>query len=117
MIAIVGTDAPLLAHQLKRLARRISLGIGRGGAVSGHGSGDIFLAFSTANREALHDEERLAALEFIPDPQLNPFFEAVIQAVDEAVINSMVANETMQGCDDHVVYALPHDEVRRLLGT
>jgi D-aminopeptidase len=115
VIAIVGTDAPLLAHQLKRLARRVSLGIGRGGAVSGHGSGDIFLAFSTANRDALHDEERLAALEFVPDPQLNPFFEAVIQAVDEAVINSLVANETMQGCDDHVVHALPHDDVRRLL--
>jgi D-aminopeptidase len=116
VIAIVGTDAPLLAHQLKRLARRVSLGIGRGGAVSGHGSGDIFLAFSTANRDALHDEERLAALEFVPDPQLNPFFEAVIQAVDEAVINSMVASDTMQGCDDHVVHALPHDDVRRLLG-
>jgi D-aminopeptidase len=115
VIAIVGTDAPLLAHQLKRLARRVSLGIGRGGAVSGHGSGDIFLAFSTANRDALHDEERLAALEFVPDPQLNPFFEAVIQAVDEAVINSLVANDTMQGCDDHVIHALPHDDVRRLL--
>jgi len=64
----------------------------------------------------LHDEERLAALEFIPDPQLNSFFEAVIQATDEAVINSMIANETMQGCDEHVVHALPHEQVKRLLG-
>jgi D-aminopeptidase len=116
VIAIVATDAPLLAHQLKRLARRVSLGVGRAGATSGHGSGDIFLAFSTANEAALHDEERLAALEFVPDAQLNPFFDAVIQSVDEAVINSMVANETMQGCDDHVVPALPHDELKRLLG-
>jgi D-aminopeptidase len=116
IIAIVGTDTPLLSHQLKRLARRIGLGVGRGGAVSGHGSGDIFLAFSTANSAALDDGERLMHAQFVPDPQLNPFFEAVIQAVDEAIVNSMVANETMQGCDDHVVHALPHDEVRRLLG-
>jgi len=116
IIAIVGTDAPLLSHQLKRLARRIGLGVGRGGAISGHGSGDIFLAFSTANEHALDDGERLAHADFIPDPQLNPFFDAVIQAVDEAAIDSMVANDTMQGCDDHVVHALPHDAVRRLLG-
>ena len=64
---------------------------------------------------ALDGGEQLARAEFIPDPQLNPFFEAVIQAIDEAVLNSMVANETMEGCDDHVVHALPHDEVRRLL--
>src|SRR5262249_17310901 len=115
-IAILATDAPLLAHQLKRLARRIGLGIGRAGAISGHGSGDIFLAFSTANADALHTEERLAGAGFIPDAHLNPFFDATIQAVDEAVINSLVANETMQGCDDHVIHALPHDEVRRLLG-
>jgi L-aminopeptidase/D-esterase-like protein len=115
VIAILATDAPLLAHQLKRLARRIGLGIGRAGATSGHGSGDIFLAFSTANADALHSEEQLARANFIPDAQLNPFFDATIQAVDEAVINSLVANETMQGCDDHVIHALPHDEVRRLL--
>ena len=116
VIAVVGTDAPLLPHQLKRLARRVSLGIGRSGAISGHGSGDIFLAFSTANPQALHGEAQLAALEFVPDAQLDPFFEAVIQAIDEAVINSLVANETMTGCDDRVVHALPHGEVKRLLG-
>jgi len=116
IIAIVATDAPLLSHQLKRLARRIGLGVGRAGAISGHGSGDIFLAFSTANAQALDDSEQLARAEFVPDPHLNPFFEAVIQAIDEAVIDSMIANETMQGCDDHVVHALPHGEVRRLLG-
>jgi len=71
----VGTDAPLLPHQLKRLARRVSLGIGRSGAISGHGSGDIFLAFSTANPQALHGEAQLAALEFVPDAQLDPFLK------------------------------------------
>ena len=116
VIAIVGTDAPLLPHQLKRLARRVSLGIGRSGAISGHGSGDIFLAFSTANAQALHGDAQLAALKFVPDAQLDPFFEAVIQAIDEAVINSMVANDTMKGCDDRVVHALPQAEVKRLLG-
>jgi L-aminopeptidase/D-esterase-like protein len=115
VIAILATDAPLLAHQLKRLARRVGLGIGRSGAISGHGSGDIFLAFSTANADSLHSDETLARTAFIPDARLDPFFEATIQAVDEAVINSLIANETMQGCDDHVMYALPHDEVRRLL--
>ena len=116
VIAMVGTDAPLLPHRLKRLARRVSLGIGRSGAISGHGSGDIFLAFSTANRQALHGEAQLAALEFVPDAQLDPFFEAVIQVIDEAVINSLVANETMTGCDGRVVHALPHAEVKPLLG-
>ncbi|HET6474337.1 MAG TPA: P1 family peptidase, partial [Pseudomonadales bacterium] len=116
IIAIVGTDAPLLPHQLKRLARRIGLGVGRAGAISGHGSGDIFLAFSTANAQALDDSAQLAQAEFVPDPHLNPFFEAVIQAIDEAVIDSMIANDTMQGCDDRVVHALPHAAVRRLLG-
>ena len=92
------------------------MGIGRSGAISGHGSGDIFLAFSTANPQALHGEAQLAALEFVPDAQLDPFFEALIQAIDEAVINSLVANETMTGCDARVVHALPHAEVKRLLG-
>jgi L-aminopeptidase/D-esterase-like protein len=120
VIAIVATDAPLLPHQLSRLARRTGLGVGRSGAISGHGSGDIFLALSTANAEALAGgaaggEERVLAAHFVPDEALNPFFAATIQAVDEAVLNAMVANETMTGADGHVVHALPHDEVRRLL--
>jgi D-aminopeptidase len=115
VIAILATDAPLLPHQLKRLARRVGLGIGRAGAISGHGSGDIFLAFSTANADGLHNDERLGHVDFVPDARLDPFFAATIQAVDEAVINSMVANTTMTGCDDHVSHALPHAQVRRLL--
>ena len=115
VIAIVATDAPLLPHQLKRLARRIALGIGRGGAIAGHGSGDIFLAFSTANADAIPSEEQLGSFVFIADTQLDAFFAATIEAVDEAVLNSLVANETMVGCDDHVVPALPHERVRELL--
>jgi D-aminopeptidase len=115
VIAIVVTDAPLLPQQLQRLARRTALGIGRSGAISGHGSGDIFLAVSTANAEAVGTGEGLLQVSFIPEDALNPFFAATIQAVDEAVLNSMVANETMTGADDHVVHALPHDQVKALL--
>jgi D-aminopeptidase len=116
VIAILATDAPLLPHQLQRLARRVSLGIGRGGAISGHGSGDIFLAFSTANAEALGASGAVTSAAFIPDLELNPFFAATIESIDEAVLNALVANETMTGADDHVVHALPHAEVRRLIG-
>src|SRR6185437_1624962 len=105
VIAVLATDAPLLPHQLQRLARRISLGVGRSGAMSGHGSGDIFLAFSTANAEALAALGATASAAFIPDPDLNPFFAATIESVDEAVLNALVANETMTGADDHVVHA------------
>jgi L-aminopeptidase/D-esterase-like protein len=115
IIAVVGTDAPFLPHQLKRLARRISLGVGRSGAISGHGSGDIFMAFSTANAAAHHDERRLASAEFVPNSRINDFFMAVVQAVDEAILNSLVANETMVGVNGRTVQALPHDQVEDLL--
>ncbi len=117
IIVVLATDAPLLPHQLGRLARRASLGVGRSGAISGHGSGDIFVAFSTANREALDTEaDVLAQARFVPDPALGPLFAAVIQSVDEAILNALVANQTMTGIDDRVIHALPHDEVRRILG-
>ena len=115
IIAVIGTDAPLLPHQLKRLARRAGLGIGRSGAISGHGSGDIFLAFSTANAEALAASDALGHAGFVPDARLDALFAAVIQAVDEAVINALVANETMRGRDDRVVHALPHEKLVTLL--
>jgi len=117
IIVVIATDAPLLPHQLTRLARRATLGLGRSGAISGNGSGDIFIAFSTANSDAVADGAVLRSATLIPDPSLNPFFEATIQCVDEAILNSMVANETMVGADDRVVHALPHDEVRRLLAS
>jgi L-aminopeptidase/D-esterase-like protein len=115
IIAVVATDAPLLPHQLKRLARRIALGVGRSGSISGHGSGDIFLAFSTANGEANAASDGVATLAMIPDHRLDPLFEAVIQATDEAIVNSMAANTTMVGRDGHTVLALPHDRVIELL--
>ena len=111
VIGVVATDAPLMPHQLKRLARRISLGIGRGGAISGHGSGDIFVAFSTANPAAHHEREELAELEFIPNCHLDRLFEAVIQSIDEAVMNALFANETMTGINGREVLALPHQAV------
>jgi L-aminopeptidase/D-esterase-like protein len=115
VIAILATDAPLLPHQLGRLSRRVALGIGRGGAISGHGSGDIFLAFSTANARAFGATDSMARVEFIPDAALDPFFAATIQTIDEAVLNALVANETMTGAEGRVIHALPHEEVRRLL--
>lgn len=115
IIAIVATDAPLLPHQLKRLARRVGLGIGRSGAISGHGSGDIFLAFSTANADAHHEERRLASASFIPNSRLDRMFEAVIQAVDEAVLNTLFANETMQGVGGRVIERLPQEQVLAIL--
>ena len=115
VIAIIATDAPLLPHQLKRLARRVSLGLARSGAISHNGSGDIFLAFSTANPGAfLLDAPHLQA-EFLANESLDPLFEAVVQAADEAVVDSMVANETMVGRDGTTVLALPHDKLRALL--
>ncbi len=115
IIGIVATDAPLLPHQLKRLARRIGLGMGRSGAISGHGSGDIFLAFSTANADAHHSEARLATADFVPNARLDKMFEAVIQAVDEAIMNSIFANETMTGFEGRVVEGLPRERVIELL--
>jgi D-aminopeptidase len=115
IIAIVATDMPLLPHQLKRVARRVSLGIGRSGAISGYGSGDIFMAFSTANREAFQREERPAMAHFVPNDQLNALFSAVVEATDEAILNALVANQTMVGVDMRTVAALPHADVEALI--
>jgi D-aminopeptidase len=115
VIAVVATDAPLLPHQLKRLARRVGLGIGRSGTFGHHGSGDIFLAFSTANGAALAAAGGLADLAFIPDRDLDPWFEAVVQATHEAVLNSLIANADMTGRDGHLVPALPHAPLLALL--
>lgn len=113
VIAIIATDLPLLPHQLKRLARRASLGIGRSGSIAGHGSGDIFLAFSTANAGFFTAKDALRDLQAWPDEGLNPVFEAVIQSVDEAVLNAMVANQDMHGRDGNFVPALPHAPIER----
>ena len=115
IIALIATDAPLLPHQLKRLARRVALGIARSGSVAHNGSGDIFLALSTANQEAWAAGGGPKAAAFLPNHSLNPLFEAVVQATDEAVVDAMVANETMVGRDGNTAHALPHDRLRELL--
>lgn len=115
IIGIIATDAPLLPHQLKRLARRISLGIGRSGSISGHGSGDIFMAFSTANESTFHDEKKLASAQYIPNSQVDRIFEAVIQSVDEAILNAMFANDTMEGFNGSRIEALPHNQVIEIM--
>jgi L-aminopeptidase/D-esterase-like protein len=115
IIGVVATDAPLMPHQLRRLARRCGLGIARSGSVAAHSSGDIFLAFSTANAAALADGEAPRRVDFLPDAALTPLFAATVQAIDEAVIDALVANETMTGRDGFTVPALPHDQVRAVL--
>ena len=112
IIAVIGTDAPLLPHQLKRLARRVPIGLARTGTVGHHSSGDIFIAFSTANRDALSTQDNAArAVEYLSEPCLDKLFEAVAESIEEAVIDSMIANETMRGANDLEVRALPHDEL------
>ncbi len=114
IIVIVATDAPLIPTQLKRLARRVPLGLGRVGSYSGDGSGDIFLAFSTANPDAASDKG-VRQLTMLPNGDMDPLFLATVQATEEAVINAMVAAETMTGADNHTVQALPHDKLREVL--
>lgn len=109
IIAIIATDAPFLPHQLKRLARRASFGIGRLGGMARHSSGDIFLAFSTAGQNLAGDgTQKLRTASFVPDEEIDPFFEAVVQATEEAILNSMIANDSMTGRDGNFVPALPH---------
>lgn len=114
IIVIVATDAPLLPHQLKRLARRVSLGLGRDGSISGNGSGDIFIAFSTANHGAAA-VDHLVDLKMMPNDLMNPIFAATVEATEESVINAMVAATSMTGIDNHHVTALPHDQLRAVL--
>ena len=114
IIVIVATDAPLIPTQLKRVAKKVSLGLGRDGSYSGDGSGDIFLAFSTANPGAV-GSKGLHQLTMLPNDSLDPIFLATVQATEEAVINAMVTAETMKGIDDHEVIALPHERLREVL--
>jgi D-aminopeptidase len=119
IIVIVATDAPLIPTQLKRIAKKVSLGLGRDGSYSGDGSGDIFLAFSTANPGAVSPKSNgakgLHQLSMLPNDSLDPIFLATVQATEEAVINAMVAAETMKGINDHEVIALPHNQLREVL--
>ncbi len=115
IIIAVATDAPLLPGQLKRIARRASLGLARTGSVSGNGSGDLFIAFSTANSGAANPDAPTHSILTVPNDRLDPLFEATVQAVEEAIVNALVDNHDMTGRDDHRVEALPHDRLRAIL--
>jgi L-aminopeptidase/D-esterase-like protein len=110
IIAIVATDAPLLPHQLKRIATRVALGIGRMGGYGSNSSGDIFLAFSTANPKA-YGADGAPRVEMLPNARMTPLFLATVQATEEAILNALLAAETMTGIDGGRVYALPHDRL------
>jgi D-aminopeptidase len=116
LIVILASDAPLLPHQLKRLAKRAAIGMARTGSLGGNGSGDIFLAFSTANPQALHtDEMGLSNIQTLSNDHIDPILFAGAYATEEAIINSMIAAEDMQGRNDVTIKAIPHAEVQRLL--
>jgi D-aminopeptidase len=114
IIVIVATDAPLMPHQLARVAKRVSLGVGNMGGLGGDSSGDIFLAFSTAN-PGLWGAADVAAADILPNHRIDALFEATVQATEEAIINSLLTSETMVGRDYLRVHALPHDRLRALL--
>src|SRR5881275_1415807 len=114
-IAVVATDAPLLPNQLKRLARRVSIGLARTGTISGNGSGDLFIAFSTANRNVAGPDQVTHDVQTIPNDLLDPLFAGVVQATEEAVVNALIDNHSMTGRDNHRVDALPHDRLREIM--
>jgi len=108
IIVVVATDAPLLSHQLKRIAQRVTIGIGNTGGYGTNGSGDIFIAFSTANPDAFQRYD-FTKVEILPNDLMDPLLEATVQAVEEAIINAIVAAETMEGINGNKSHALPHD--------
>lgn len=108
IIVVIATDAPLLPHQLKRIAQRVTIGIGMVGGRGANGSGEIFLAFSTANKDAFNRNEN-TQVETISNDQMTPLFEATAQVVEESIINAMVAARTMEGVNGNTAFALPHD--------
>src|SRR5262249_8282760 len=114
-ISVVGTDGPLLPNQLRRLARRVSLGLARTGTISGNGSGDLFIAVSTAKPNIPNPCQVTHSVDTIPNDLMDPLFTGVVQATEEAVVNALVDNHSMTGRDNHQVEALPHDRVRELM--
>lgn len=110
IVVIVATDAPLLPHQLERIARRVGMGLGRLGSFASNWSGDLFLAFSTANAGAAKPEGT-ATLAMLPNDRIDPLFQATIDATEEAVVNAMLAAQTMTGADGIRVFGLPGDRV------
>ncbi len=115
IIVVVATDAPLLPHQLKRLVKRVSLGVGNMGGRGENSSGDIFIAFSTANAGEISKDEGIANLTMLPNEKINPLFRATSNATEEAILNAMLAAETMKGLSGNTAYALPHDRLKAIL--
>jgi L-aminopeptidase/D-esterase-like protein len=115
IIIILATDAPLLPTQLKRLVTRTALGLARIGGMGYNGSGDIFLAFSTANRRAAAERASVVQLEMLPNDAINPLIAATVHATEEAILNSMLAAETMTGANGYTVPALPHEQLREIM--
>jgi D-aminopeptidase len=114
IIVVVATDAPLVSTQLKRLARRVSLGLGRDGSISGDGSGDIFIAFSTANSGASANDH-VVDVKMLPNDMIEQVFASTVFATEEAIVNAMIAGDTMVGADNHKIIGLPHDQLQAIL--
>jgi D-aminopeptidase len=114
IIVVVATDAPLLPHQLRKLAVRAGLGVGRSGGHAENSSGDLMVAFSTANLHA-GAKKGVRSIEMLPNERLDPLFYATVRATEEAIVNAMVAAETMMGASGVKVFALPHDRLRAVL--
>ena len=115
IIAIIATDAPLLPTQLRRVAKRIAIGMGRGGTPSGNNSGDIYLAFSTANNQGHFPEPQTLRFEAVSNDDLDAVFMATVEAVDEAILNAMLAAETITGKHGHKVHAIDPERLRALV--
>ena len=114
IIVVVATDAPFLPNQLKRIARRVPIGISRVGGYGSNGSGDIFITFSTANKKAF-DRKNEKSITFLPNDKMNPFFLATVEATEEAILNALISAETMIGINNNTVYKLPHDRLKNIL--
>jgi L-aminopeptidase/D-esterase-like protein len=115
IIGVIATDAPLLPHQIKRVARRSSLGVARSGGIASNESGDLFLAFSTANESVIESNFGSVQVEMLGEGNLSVIYEAAIEAIDEAIINALFAGETMIGRDGNTAHALPVEEIRQIL--
>ena len=111
IIVVVATDAPLLPHQHKRIATRVSLGVGRQGGFGGNSSGDIFIAFSTANARAWFDDQPVTNVQMLPNDRITPLFQATAQATEAAITNALLAAETTTGANDLRIYAMPVDRM------
>ena len=111
----MATNAPLLAHQIGRLCKRVALGIGRVGSIAAHTSGEIILGFSTANRVPRHFKQMIYRLKVLQDPRMDPLYRATVDATEEAILNALCMADTMEGHSGHIAPALPHERVREII--